>query len=195
MTKSEAIRVLEEHLEHWERLKTERIAPKEEGERTVEAFRMAIETLSEPSGDLISRADAVKCVGWGDSVTEVINRIKSLPSAEVEPTVIRSRTLMPTKDFMEWAKRIKETNPNAIVIPCDAEIVSAEAEWIPCSERLPRTGNDILVTFSDGEVDIIISARPKAWVKYEEANNLIFPVAWMPLPKPYKGGEEENEEV
>lgn len=64
-------------------------------------------------------------------------------------------------------------------------------KWIPCNERLPRTGDDILVTFSDGEVDIIISARPKAWVQYEEANNLIFPVAWMPLPKPYKGGENE----
>lgn len=59
-------------------------------------------------------------------------------------------------------------------------------KWIPCSERLPRTGDDILVTYSDGEVDIIWSARPKAWVKYEEANNLIFPVAWMPMPKPYR---------
>mgnify|MGYP002521584902 CR=1 FL=1 len=68
---------------------------------------------------------------------------------------------------------------------------SAEAEWIPCSEKLPRTGDDILVTFSDGEVDIIISARPKVWVKYEEANNLIFPVAWMPLPEPYREDGEE----
>ena len=70
---------------------------------------------------------------------------------------------------------------------------SADAEWIPVSERLPRTGDDILVTYSDGEVDIIWSARPKAWVKYEEANNLIFPVAWMPLPKPYRedGGDIE----
>ena len=49
------------------------------------------------------------------------------------PTVIRSKTLMPTKDFKEWAKRIREVNPNAIVIPCDAEVVSAEAvqgKWI-----------------------------------------------------------------
>ena len=83
--------------------------------------------LATTEEDLISRADAVNCVGWGDSVTEVINRIKSLPSAEAEPTVIRSRTLMPTKDFKEWAKRIRETNPNAVVIPCDAEVVSAEA--------------------------------------------------------------------
>lgn len=49
------------------------------------------------------------------------------PSAKAEPTVIRSRTFMPTKDFKEWAKRIRETNPNAVVIPCDAEVVSAEA--------------------------------------------------------------------
>lgn len=65
--------------------------------------------------------------------------------------------------------------------------------WIPCSERLPRTGDDLLVTFSDGEVDIVISARPKAWVKYEEANNLIFPVAWMPLPEPYRKESEVGE--
>ena len=42
------------------------------------------------------------------------------------PTVIRSKTLMPTKDFKEWAKRVRETNPNVIVIPCDAEDVSAD---------------------------------------------------------------------
>lgn len=77
----------------------------------------------------------------------IVNRIKELQyaiaktqtiigelveSAEAEPTVIRSRTLMPTKDFKEWAKRVRETNPNVIVIPCDAEVVSADAvqgEW------------------------------------------------------------------
>lgn len=53
--------------------------------------------------------------------------------AEAESIVIRSRTLLPTKDFKEWAKRIREENPNAVVIPCDAEVVSAEAvqgEWV-----------------------------------------------------------------
>ena len=57
---------------------------------------------------------------------EVIVELSALPSAEAEPTVIRSRTLMPTKDFKEWAKRIRETNPNAVVIPCDAEVVPDE---------------------------------------------------------------------
>lgn len=47
---------------------------------------------------------------------------------EAIPTIIRSKTLMPTKDFKKWAKRIREVNPNAVVIPCDAEVVSADAE-------------------------------------------------------------------
>lgn len=33
--------------------------------------------------DLIRRSDAINCVGWGNSVTTVIDRIKALPSAEV----------------------------------------------------------------------------------------------------------------
>lgn len=53
--------------------------------------------------------------------------INDAPTIEAETTIIRSRTLMPTKDFKKWAKRVKETNPNAVVIPCDAEVVSADA--------------------------------------------------------------------
>lgn len=64
-------------------------------------------------------------------------------SAEAETTVIRSRTLMPTKDFKEWAKRIRETNPNAVVIPCDAEVVSTDAVEVvrckDCIHWLPQT--------------------------------------------------------
>ena len=67
-----------------------------------------------------------------------------------------------------------------------------KTKWIPISEKLPETGDSILVTYSDEEVGIVWSARPKVWGKYEKANNLIFPVAWMPLPEPYReDGEDE----
>lgn len=80
---------------------------------------------------------------WHELVTEenkeiefahsyALNVIRNAPTADAKPTVIQSKTLFPTKDFMEWAKRIKEVNPNAVVIPCDAEVASAEAvqgEW------------------------------------------------------------------
>lgn len=94
------------------------------------------------TGDLISRADAIALLTeivfdeppYFDSETlcrlyaeEQINTLPSAEIAETESIAIRSRTLMPTKDFKEWAKRIREVNPNAIVIPCDAEVVSADA--------------------------------------------------------------------
>ena len=54
-------------------------------------------------------------------------RVRNKVHDDTLPTVIRSKTLMPTKDFREWAKRIKEVNPNAVVLPCDAEVPSADA--------------------------------------------------------------------
>lgn len=77
--------------------------------------------------------NACAAVFYNSDNTGVLDILEALPSAEAEPTVIRSRTFMPTKDFKEWAKRIREENPNAVVIPCDAEVVSADAvqgEWI-----------------------------------------------------------------
>ena len=80
-----------------------------------------------PSADITETEKCKKCQETTESIkARKSNRILSL-SAD-RPTVIRSRTLMPTKDFKEWAKRVKEVNPNAVVIPCDAEDASAEAD-------------------------------------------------------------------
>jgi len=142
----------------------------------------------------------------------VSKALKALPSAEAKPTVIRSRTLMPTKDFKEWAKRIRETNPNAVVIPCDAEVVSAEAVqgWIPCSERLPSAEDcpmDCIVTrkneFIGNFVDMAVAEADGTWT-HEDWDAIVLGdvesgrktglisthdneiLAWMPLPKPYR---------
>jgi len=73
----------------------------------------------------------IKSVDNGEIPYAIVkDMIEALPSAD-RPTVIRSKTLMPTKDFKEWAKRVRETNPNAVVIPCDAEVVYSEAVQIP----------------------------------------------------------------
>lgn len=77
-----------------------------------------------------------------------------------------------------WRKEVEEQG---------CEFFGDGIGWIPVSERLPETGDSILVTYSDGVVGIVWSARPKAWGAYIESNNLIYPIAWMLLPKPYKG--------
>lgn len=170
----------------------------------------------------------------------------AIEALSVEPTVIRSKTLMPTKDFKEWAKRVREVNPNVTIIPCDAVVVSADAvpseqykkgfedakrafeleyaresenmrkrnaqlevmlnaqkaisadaEWIPVSERLPSMRTEVIYSY-DGIVstgyitdrDCIGEKTEEHWEDLE-SGAYIEPIAWMPLPKPYR---EENEE-
>lgn len=72
-------------------------------------------------------------------------------------------------------------------------------EWIPCSERLPEVGGRYIVTekyFSiddrkhNGRYHTIVEEVNFSNNKWNRAN-FIEVVAWMPLPTPYKGGEEE----
>lgn len=63
--------------------------------------------------------------------------------------------------------------------------------WIPCSERLPKKNLEVLATVL-GDVEIAWIGEDGRW----ETNDYIFDdkediTAWMPLPEPYKGGEDE----
>lgn len=167
--------------------------------------------------------------------------------AEAKPIVIRCKTLLGEDDFKRIAERIKEENQNVIVIPCDAEVVSAEAVqgagryenamqklrempkylngvkarqikkippeavqgWIPCSERLPEIACRCLVTLSnnvvavgtlhgDGEYEDDfgrIVSWGKRWHLEPTSMMIAYPedsvIAWQPLPKPYKGGDDK----
>lgn len=161
----------------------------------------------QPTGDLISRADAVKAIrkckfesvmpsDWYRGMECAQDIVEELPSAEAKPTVIRSKTLLPTKDFKEWAKRVRETNPNVIVIPCDAEVVSADAEWIPCSERLPKINTPVMLCGKYNEV-IGYRRRDSDWMALSGdgwETDIEHPedfIAWMPLPMPYREDGEK----
>lgn len=68
----------------------------------------------------------------------------------------------------------------------------AEAEWIPCSERLPEVDVEVLTTTDWSDVLIAWLKKGGAWEteEYILANDEI--LAWMPLPKPYReDGEPE----
>lgn len=78
-----------------------------------------------------------------------------------------------------------------------------QSRWIPCSERMPEIGEDVLVTLSIGHFlkgEIVV-----AYLIYDNCNKLLWldyvhsepyktdeVLAWMPLPEPYKS-ESENE--
>jgi hypothetical protein len=65
--------------------------------------------------------------------------------------------------------------------------------WIPVSERLPETNDDVLVT--DG-VDMFVAwySREDMWQGWKSSDNNFdrdTPIeAWMPLPEPYRAERE-----
>lgn len=70
------------------------------------------------------------------------------------------------------------------------EAQSAEAEWIPVSERLPDVDVEVLTTTDWPDVLIAWLNKDGAWETEELilANDEI--LAWMPLPEPYREDKE-----
>ena len=62
------------------------------------------------------------------------------------------------------------------------EILKSAQQWIPCSERLPVENTEVLTYDSSFGITFDSLLRGK-WRKQ--------PVAWMPLPEPYRPEEVE----
>lgn len=78
------------------------------------------------------------------------------------------------------------------------DLPSADPHWIPCSERLPHGSCSDLVNVSihddsgDTPFDYTscgwVTTDGEYWIVDNEINNHV--IAWMPLPKPYRGESE-----
>ena len=74
---------------------------------------------------------------------------------------------------------------------------ATEQGWIPCSERLPSEQGHYLVTFPlcNGEpwVYILSFNKGKFYETDDEWGDVEYDdvTAWMPLPKPWKGADDE----
>jgi len=75
----------------------------------------------------------------------------------------------------------------------DAKDTNVPGKWIPCSERLPEkpvVGEDCyLIQAQYVEQPFVAYWDGRNWTDecYEIAKHVI---AWMPLPKPYRGGRQ-----
>ena len=69
-------------------------------------------------------------------------------------------------------------------------------QWIPCSERLPKENEEVLVCDADGTMEVcdLEMFGRGIGLKWTDKNGYecwLDVIAWMPLPKPY--GEREGE--
>lgn len=80
--------------------------------------------------------------------------------------------------------------------------VTPKAGWIPCSERLPEVGSEVLVCFDfKGNRSVYISDFYGDGEFHGLDDEYLTPegrkcrkaVAWMPLPEPYKAESEAEE--
>lgn len=63
--------------------------------------------------------------------------------------------------------------------------------WIPVTERLPEDDTEVLVYLFDNQSPYIAWIRDSHWYTEEfEVEKENEPVAWMPLPEPYKAEEK-----
>lgn len=73
---------------------------------------------------------------------------------------------------------------------CALEELPSAGKWIPCSERLPEDNERVLVTTAWGYVTIGWISKG-IWSTELIVNCQDFVLAWMPLPKPWKGADDE----
>lgn len=150
--------------------------------------------------DLISRQAAIDAakrlhdVAWANwketkiSANTMIDALKDLPPAQPEHLTdddfetIRIH-LSAYKEKLCNQRRWKEAEEYQRIIDRFMSFASAQPEqrWIPCSERLPKAFEYCLWTTTDGKV--VYHYCDGQFSKY---------IAWMPLPEPYMGGDNDG---
>ncbi len=97
----------------------------------------------------------------------------------------------------EWNKTLYTLLP-AVVDDCIdfVENQSKIGEWIPCSEKLPDSEKEVLITFDfKGRRSVDIGTIGEDGTAYCYSDEYLTPegrryrkaVAWMDIPSPYKG--------
>lgn len=182
MTREEAIRELREDKALYETDNCHAGDGSPDGD-LLEAIDMAIEALKQFTGKLNNPDDSLLTTD-PEACKEQKSKLDRISRAEaIEAVRLKSAKcgLLGRGDILDIL----------------SSLPSAENEWIPVSERLPDEEEIVLTSDSIGHIDFgqydrgqwywLAEACTDYWIRNDGV------IAWMPLPKPYKGGERSEE--
>ena len=160
--------------------------------------------------DYISRQDAIDALCQVDEYnSRSISAIKHLPSAHLvndsQGDYIRRQDAIYA--LAVYIHNVDKVMGNGLLSEDDCkdsahsvlDDVPSAQRWIPCSERLPEEGVEVMTTFeiiSNGKTRVEQgSYLYHGWcLAYDNLRlaSHIRVIAWMPLPEPYGGGYERG---
>ena len=101
---------------------------------------------------------------------------------------------MTKREFLDIVFALAPNEANAIMDAFDEYVESNEPHWIPVTERLPKSKEEdleyptVLICFENEEIMLgCFYESTKEWGTGEYFDKKCNPIAWMPLPEPYKG--------
>lgn len=93
------------------------------------------------------------------------------------------------EEYEEWSIR-SITIKDVLDAVCDDYTVFLSAQhWIPVSERLPKENGWYIVTYDNVIYTKKREIKSGVSMFFEKFESNV--IAWMPLPKPFKGGDNE----
>lgn len=129
--------------------------------------------------------------GWNDAISEYWRGIRDLPAINVDLSAYSDKV---------WREAYEKGKADGM------------PTWTPCSEQLPEAHESVLVTIRGHDVIVPMEGETieeaieriskvryvsvgflgeDGWYGADGFPSVVSPVAWMPLPPVYKGGEEE----
>lgn len=157
-------------------------------------------------------ADALERDGWRMSRTVQIDE-KTMEVQTRKPTNFPAVEPQPEPEEFEWCTDCKEYDQdkycchrwNKVIRETMEELKQAQPDWIPCSERMPEEKKDVLIAFKYNMAvgfweDILDNGEPVWYVNSGDGwmtdtanvDSDGIPLAWMPLPTPWEGGQDEQ---
>ena len=106
--------------------------------------------------------------------------------------------LIKRQDAIDALYSVDEYNARSVNAIKDLPSAQSEHKWIPCSERLPEDGENVLVTYKTTDkihpCQYHDDGSRNPWYSYidqcREHMNVV--LAWMPLQEPYQSEEKRR---